>query len=261
MTTSNSKKLRFLLDKHTPGTVTLASWLESEGISADLQQYYLRSGWLEALGRGAYRRPQDTVDWRGGLFALQKQANLAIHVGGPTALTLQGKAHYLRLGQDWVTLFSPTDVKLPAWFKKHDWGVRLQHVRTNFLPPSVSIGSAQRIRFSSASSTDVWVSDAERAFLECLYMSPKNMDLVECFNILDGLVNLRPRVVQGLLEQCGSIKVKRLFLYMAEKTGHQWYDHLDHSRVKLGSGDRSIIENGVYIKNHRIIVPEALAAA
>ena len=33
----------------------------------------------------------------------------------------------------------------------------------------------------------------------------------------DPLVTLRPEVVQGLLEACRSIKVKRLFLYMTDR--------------------------------------------
>jgi hypothetical protein len=67
MTTSTDKKLKGLLDSHTPDTVLLASWLEKNGISYDLQQYYLRSGWLESLGVGAFKRPKENVRWEGAL--------------------------------------------------------------------------------------------------------------------------------------------------------------------------------------------------
>ena len=39
-----------------------------------------------------------------------------------------------------------------------------------------------------------------------------------------GLNDLVPNQVQQLLEQCISVKVKRLFLYLAEKTNHSWFE-------------------------------------
>jgi len=68
---------------------------------------------------------------------------------------------------------------------------------------------------------DIEVSSPERSIMECLYLAPERMDLVECYQIMKGLVNLRPGLAQELLERCRSVKVKRLFLFMAEKTGHQ----------------------------------------
>lgn len=43
------------------------------------------------------------------------------------------------------------------------------------------------------------------------------------FELMEGLNNLRPNQVQDLLEKCESVKVKRLFLYLAEKAGHEWF--------------------------------------
>jgi hypothetical protein len=65
--------------------------------------------------------------------------------------------------------------------------------------------------------------------------------------------------VQQLLEQCASVKVKRLFLYMAEKAGHAWVKHLDRSKVDLGSGKRSVAPGGVYVPKYEITVPKELA--
>ena len=106
MTTNTDNKLKSLLDVHVPETVLLASWLEKMGISHDLQKYYRRSGWLESLGTGAYKRPKESVRWQGGLFSLQTQAKLPVHVGGLTALALYGFTHYIRLGDETVYLFS-----------------------------------------------------------------------------------------------------------------------------------------------------------
>ncbi len=51
---------------------------------------------------------------------------------------------------------------------------------------------------------------------------------------------LRASLVQQLLEECASVKVKRMFLYMAEKARHRWFAKLDLSRITLGSGTRSL---------------------
>jgi len=61
MTTNKDKKLMKLLAIHVPETVLLSSWLEENGISRDLQKYYLRSGWLEPYGYGAFKRPHENV--------------------------------------------------------------------------------------------------------------------------------------------------------------------------------------------------------
>ena len=60
-------------------------------------------------------------------------------------------------------------------------------------------------------SFNIKISTPERAILECLYLTPKLIDLVECYHLMEGLSNLRPNLVQELLETCRSIKVKRLF--------------------------------------------------
>ncbi|MEI7748732.1 MAG: type IV toxin-antitoxin system AbiEi family antitoxin domain-containing protein, partial [Chlorobiaceae bacterium] len=82
--------------------------------------------------------------------------------------------------------------------------------------------------------------------------------LVECYQIMEGLTTLRPQIVKDLLEQCRSIKVKRLFLYMAEKAGHEWYNRLDYAKLDLGKGARSIVKGGVYVEKYALNLPEEL---
>lgn len=259
--TNNDKKLKRLLTLCPTGTVCLAPWLAQHGISRDLQQHYLKSGWLEPVGRGAFKQPGEGVNWRAGVYAIQHQAGLAVHVGGITALSMQGFGQYMRLGRERVILFSPQGVSLPAWFRNADWGVDIEHVRTDFLPEGVSIGTGFGMALASRSGFAVnLISDIERAVLECLYMAPQKQDLVECYEVMEGLVNLRPKVVQQLMEACSSVKVKRLFLYMAEKAGHQWFRFVDQSNINLGSGDRSIVADGTYVAKYHISVPRELAS-
>ena len=78
---------------------------------------------------------------------------------------------------------------------------------------------------------------------------------------MEGLNNLRPATVQTLLEDCSSIKVKRLFLYLADKAGHEWLSYIDLNKVDLGSGKRAIVSDGVYIPKYQITVPKELEVA
>jgi hypothetical protein len=72
---------------------------------------------------------------------------------------------------------------------------------------------------------------------------------------MGNLVTLRPDTVQGLLEACHSVKVKRLFLYMAESQEHSWLARVNLSKVDLGKGKRVIIPHGRYDQKYRITVP------
>jgi len=91
-----------------------------------------------------------------------------------------------------------------------------------------------------------------------LYLAPEHIDLVECYHIMEGLTGLRPEVVQELLTKCTSVKVKRLFLYMAEKSNHAWLEYVDVKDVDLGSGKRSLVKQGFYDKKYKITLPREL---
>ena len=254
MTTNYDKKLMNLLSSHIPGTVLLASWLEKNGISRNLQQYYLKSGWLESYGIGAFKRPNENVRWTGALNSLQRQTELPVHVGALTGISLQGLSHYVRMEKEPLYLFSPQYVKLPKWFLNQEWSNQIVHVKTKFLTTNSALFEFPLDGFK------LQISSTERAILECLYLAPDRFDMVECYQILEGLVNLRPKILQELLENCNSIKVKRLFLFMASKARHQWLDFVDQSRIELGTGDRVIVKGGVYISKYRISIPKELSA-
>ena len=254
MTITNEKKLKKLLDQHKLGTVCVTGWLESIGISYQLLQYYKDSDWLQAVGTGAFKRPNEHISWEGGLYAIQYQESSPIHAGGLTALSKQGLAHYIRAGStEQVYLFSPVKTTLPAWFKNYDWLKPIRHIKTFFLPVDKEIIEFEEKNFN------IMISTPERAILECLYLTPDKMDLIECYQILEGMLTLRPNVLQELLENCKSIKVKRLFLYMAEKINHSWYNFINQDKINIGQGDRSIVKGGVYIPKYKLVIPRELA--
>ena len=74
--------------------------------------------------------------------------------------------------------------------------------------------------------------------MECLSLCPDDFSLAEAYDLMEGLSTLRPEQVQELLEECTSIKVKRLFLYFAERAGHSWFKYIEQTKINLGSGNR-----------------------
>ncbi|MWV54979.1 type IV toxin-antitoxin system AbiEi family antitoxin [Chlorobium phaeovibrioides] len=254
MTTNTASKLNLLLIRHIPGTVELASWMDGLGISHDLQQYYRKAGWLEPVGVGASKRPSEQICWEGALYTLQQQGKLPVHAGARTALSLQGYAHYARSDKEPVFLFSPRNTTVPAWFRKYDWHRQVIHEKTSFLAPQQALSKVSLPLFS------ILVSSPERAMLECLYLAPKAFDLVECYQLMEMLTTLRPKIVQELLEQCRSIRVKRLFLYLSEKAGHLWFNRLDRSRIDLGKGKRVIENGGVLVPDYELVLPNELVS-
>lgn len=254
MSTNKPQKITILISRHRPGTAYLASWLEQQGISRELQHSYLRSGWLESLGTGAFRRTGDEVTWLGAVATLQSQAGAAIYPGALTALALQGFAHYARLGMERVFLFSPPRTTLPAWFKNHDWNVKLSHHKTSFLPADLGLQS------HVVGPITVRLAAPERALLECLHLAPDEIDLAEMRELFTGLAGLRPKLVQTLLEQCGSIKAKRLLLWLADLADSPWRKRLDRSRIDLGRGHRRLVNGGDYVAEYELTVPGGMAA-
>ncbi len=247
------QKINSLLKSQPSGIVYLTSWLTQNGFSNQLLDKYKKSNWLTSIGTGAMIRSGDDVTYEGAIYALQEQARLCIHPAGKTALSLLGKAHYLELSQKKVTVFGGKNEKLPTWCINHDWALKLDYYSSSFLPADIGLVEVELKSFS------IQVSSAARAMLECLFLAPKNQELTECYQLMEGLNNLRPNLVQNLLENCTSIKVKRLFLYLAEKANHNWVKHLNLEKIDLGSGKRSIVKNGVYNSKYKITVPAALA--
>ena len=243
-----STKINSIIKKLPAGMVATSSWLTNQGISKELQKQYRDGGWLEAIGNGAMIISGSKVEYTGAIAALQQQLGLSVHIGGKTALAYRGLTHYLNFSDHKVSLFGNRGEKLPTWFNNHDWGHEFKYYTTSFLPHEQGIKPWDIGNFS------VKISTPARAMMECLYLVPLDQDMDECMELMIGLNDLRPKEVQELLEKCSSIKVKRLFLYMAERCSHQWFQYLDLNKIHLGSGKRSIVKNGKFINKYNITV-------
>lgn len=252
MSLQNRIKIKNLMEDWPKGQVATSAWLKSTGISSQLTQRYLQSGWIETIGVGAYQKPKEPVNWVGGLATLQSQLFLNVHLGGPTAFSVRGGAHYVRFGKERIFLFSPLNERLPKWFTDFDWGNSIRHIKTSILLPELGVSTYKH------ENIEIKVSSPERAILECLHVSPKEFDLLECYQTLEGQLTLRPDLMQKLLVECNSVRVKRLFLYMASKAKLPVIEYLDTKKIDLGNGDRSIVKNGIYDATYKISIPKEL---
>lgn len=255
MTTLKKSKLNHLLSSTPAGVVLTSSWLNVHGYSQPLLKQYRKSRWYRSIGTGALIREGDQVDYLGGIYTLQTQLGMAIHPGAKTALALQGRAHYLGFNEQRATLFGPLGEKLPKWYEGNDWGIEINVRSSDFLPRDLGLIELEHKSFK------VLVSSPARAIMECLYLAPEHQPLLEVYELMEGLNNLRPLSVQKLLESCTSVKVKRLFLYMAEKAGHDWFSFIKTEKIDLGSGKRMITPGGRLNVKYQITIPRELESA
>lgn len=247
MSMENRNKLKRLLIEWPKNTVAVNEWLHTKGISDQLKQKYLKSNWITYINKGAVIRTGDTFRWEGAIYSLQTQLMLPIHVGGKTAIELQGHAHYVRLGQPRIELFGQKGVKLPTWFKNYKWQEEIKYFTSEFLPPHIALNDLEVGEFS------IKISSLERAIFEYLYKVNSTID--EAYYLMENLSTLRPTIIQELLESCKSIKVKRLFLYLAEKASSPWFEALDISKINLGKGPRQIVKSGYLDTKYQITLP------
>ncbi|HOI22535.1 MAG TPA: type IV toxin-antitoxin system AbiEi family antitoxin domain-containing protein [Spirochaetales bacterium] len=247
MSTPDGTNIKKLLKKHPRNTVITARELLVYGVSRDLQRVYVRSGWLKRIGPGAYIFLDDTVSLDGAVHALQTGLGLSVHLGGYSALgECYGKTHNLPAERA-SELFAFRGEKLPAWFRSNYASNCVVSV-SSFLPAKAGL-----VDYDSGGFT-VQISSLERAMLEMLYLSPERHTLRETYQIMELLTSVKPSLMQSLLEQCSSVKVKRLFLYMSDRAGHAWINRLDLSRIALGSGVREIEKGGKVDKKYNIVI-------
>jgi len=251
MTGKSATKINRAFREWPRGTVATQAWLNQFGVSSKLANWHVGSGWLVRFGARAFIQPGDRVDWRGGLYALQTQLGLTVHVGARTVLELQGLSQSVPLGrQKKVILISDCVERLPAWFRNHQWEAKIEHHCLSLFE-RVSDGTFTTL---DCGGFEIIISSPERAMMEQMSFVKTNSDVEQAYQLMEGLTTLRPRLVQELLVNCRSVKVKRLFLWSAETIGHAWFSRLDLAQVDLGRGKRQLYKGGRLNPKYQITV-------
>lgn len=247
MNTDNEMNLKKLLSIIPNNVVITSKYLTTLGVSHDLQKSYERNGWLNRLSQGAYSKLDENFNVEGAVFALQNQLNLSIHIGANTALNnFYGITHNIAF-ENKQQLFGYRGEKLPKWFKNlYDNSIEFN--RTTFLPQNLGIVDYNVGNFN------IKIPTLERAILEMFYLVPDKFTANEAYQLMELLTTVKPKEFQKLLENCSSIKVKRLFLYIAETIGHSWFKRLDLTKIDLGKGAREITKGGSHNSKYNIII-------
>lgn len=281
MTAQTEGKLNYLEKTLPDGLLVDAAWMEQHGYSTSLRSQYVKGGWLVQPVRGTFKRPRGVLTWEKAVISLQTLMERPLIVGGRTALELQGFGHYLSPnGPRVVHLHGRAPP--PNWLAKLPLNVCFVFHRSQTLFKSEPVtkgltsfawdieanrgqhaeafaGGAVRA-FQTDAEWPLTISTTERAFLEMLNELPGRETFHNVDMIAEGLRTLSPKRLQKLLEDCRSIKVRRLFFWFAERHGHRWLNRIDRERVPLGSGKRELVKGGRLDAKYLITVPEDLSA-
>ena len=204
------------------------------GVSPQLAAHYAEGGWLVRLAQGVYAFPNDDFEVYGALLFLQGRVP-GLHVGGKSALALQGVRHNLG-GRDTLALWGDSRFMLPPWFTSR-FPARYVHAHL-FDWPDMSLAS-KTLTTPPGLPEHLRVAVAERAVLELLYEAGVKQSLEEARNLFDGLRSPRNELLGQLLSCCTSVKAVRLFLTWSRETSLVDVDALlEQYPVRTGSAAR-----------------------
>jgi hypothetical protein len=251
MNIERANKINRLLQDYYPGKLYFSGNLKQNGYSDQLLKQYRVSGWLSSLSKGVMYRSGDRLLAFSAIACYNLQMGKNFHVAAHSALELKGFSHYVPMGKSVLMIGHQKRQIIPDWMNKNSFDMTLKFFSTEtFLKPQLSS--------STVDGSVLSVSTPEQAFLECLLLSPKQYAFMDLFYIMEQLTTLRHEVLQILLENTENSKVKRLFLYMAEKAGHYWFGLLDTEKINIGTSKYQLVKNGVYVSKYKITVPKEL---
>ena len=253
MSLKKERKIKQLYQLLPEGVVAPSVWFAANGYSSQLIYKYVKNGWLSKLGNGAYLRPASILNWQGAVLGLQKLAELPFHVGGLSALNLLGYAHYLPIGGE-TTIALYGEKKPPAWISQ------IKSLSFTFYKKPLFGDLGLKKQSTSIRDWQMTISSPERAILELLYQVGDNgVDFKFVAEIFEGLTTLSPRVLNELLLNCNSRKMKRLFLFFANYYNFPWAKHIN-KELDLGAGKLQVVKDGNYNKTYMITVPKEFNA-
>jgi len=208
--------------------------LNQFGVSPQLAAHYADGGWLVRLAHGVYAFPNDEFGVYGALKLLQQRVS-GLHVGGKSALALQGVRHNLG-SRDTLVLWGDSRYALPTWFTSR-FPARYVHARLFDWPDTPLVSTT--LTTPPGLHDHLRVSVPERAVLELLYEVGVKQSLEEARNVFTGLRSPRKDVLGQLLSCCTSVKAVRLLLTWARETSLVDVDTLlEQYPVRTGSATR-----------------------
>lgn len=204
--------------------------LEALGISSALAYDYVKSGWLEKLGRGVFMFAGDELRREATLPFLESRMP-GLHVAGKTALAWYGYRHHVS-ARETTILWGERRATLPTWFTDR-FPARYSSSRLfeDSLAPGFGIAPLPD------SPGGPQVSGPERALLEMLSEVGVHQEVDEARDIMEGVRQLRKRHLKQLLQSCRQVKAVRLCVVWARELELPWAEQARQAAAgKMGSG-------------------------
>jgi hypothetical protein len=204
--------------------------LSDLGISTALAHRYVKSGWLDKLGRGVFMFPGDSLTRDASLHFLEEKIH-GLHVAAKTALAWHGFRHNVAYDEP-VVLWGNQSGGLPEWFKER-FAARYSAPRLfdEDLPPGYGVSPLP------GNPNGPRVSEPERALLEMLSEVGVHQEVDEARHIMEGVRQLRTRHLVRLLMACRMIKAVRLCVGWSEELGLPWAAQArEAAEGKMGTG-------------------------
>lgn len=223
MTTSLIKTLQ---TSERRGAPIDSKTLQRHGVSSALAHDYVKSGWLERLGRGVFMFAGDELDRDATLKFLESKIP-DLHVAAKTALSWHGFQQNIA-HEERLILWGSRKGDLPDWFLER-FPARYSTARLfdDDLPPGHGLSPL------AETPNGPKVASPERALLEMLSEVGVHQEMAEALAIMESVRQLRSRQLGSLLTKCRMVKTIRLCVTWAEQLGLPWAES-----AREASGDR-----------------------
>lgn len=250
MSIESANKIDLLLRMGTKNGLYFSEWLKKNGYSDQLISKYRQSGWFTSLAKGVVYRTGDKLSAYAAVSCYNNQLNRQLRVAAHSALELFGFNHYVPMGKP-VLMVAYSGISIPKWMNADYFDRTIKPFETNMFT-TIQTSTVK------VEGVNLLVSSPEQAFMECMLLAPDRYGYMDLYYIMEQLTSLRADVVQTLLETIKNLRVKRMFLYMAEKAGHYWFEMLNMVKIDIGTSKLQLVEKGIYISKYKITVPKEL---
>jgi len=245
------KKLAVLVRE---GLVVTRQYLRKHGFENHAIDNLVKSEALNLLAPGVYHRGPRPHSWESIVYSLQQVLNLDLVVGGLTSLQLLGYHQFVPLSKKKMIHLYGKD-KLPHWLNLFAPELEFVKHNSNAVFTSVKPGK-ELLRNWGEYEKQILLSRPERALLEVLLDVPKKITVEHAVNLMEQCTSFSPSSVQELLELSKSVKVKRLFLWLAERQNYAWFKRINLSKIDFGSGKLALVKGGKFNSKYRMTAPE-----
>ena len=191
--------------------------MRRSGISNDLSTQYVRSGWIQRLGRGVFMHAGDQLQLDPTLVFLESKIE-GLHVAAKSALARLGYRQNLSASET-VVLWGAPKARLPDWFIERFSG---RYNSTQLFSSSHSAGLCRLPELPNGPL----VSEPELALLEMLSEVGLSQELNEARAILESMRQIRVKRLLQWIQCCKMVKAVRLCAYWSRELELPWAERV-----------------------------------